>query len=304
MFEPRGPSPCTLLDDETLFGMPIWVKRDDLLHPVVSGNKYRKLKTPLSALAESVKHANLSSARSPKIITMGGIWSNHLHATAYAAAEMRFDSHAFVRGHAPMNTVMLDDCRKQGMQIQYVDREVYRALRDDPGHWQTLVAQEPHCYWLPEGGSTPDALAGVAELVDELPFIPDVILVACGTGATMAGLLAGLRGRGRVVGIAVINHGEYLRNEMSRLLCQAGYVDYRNYQLHTHFHHGGYAKASPELHKFCGNFMERFQLPIEPVYTGKVFFALQSLIASGDILRHEKVVVLHTGGLQGARSGL
>jgi len=86
------------------------------------------------------------------------------------------------------------------------------------------------------------------------------------------------------------------------LLCQAGFTDFQNYQLHTHFHHGGYAKVSIELQQFCDDFIERFQLLIEPVYSGKVFFALRSLIQSGAILRHEKVMVLHTGGLQGARS--
>ena len=239
----------------------------------------------------------------PTLITMGGVWSNHLHATAYAAAQMQCQSRALVRAHAPMNTLMLDDCRAQGMQVQFVDRIAYRALRDNPLYWKSLVPVVDNCHWLPEGGSSPNALFGVAELIDELPFMPDVIVVACGTGATMAGLLAGLQGRGRVVGIAVLRQADYLRGEVSRLLRLAGFADFQNYQLHTHFHHGGYAKVSTELEQFCDEFIKRYRLPIESVYTGKVFFALCSLIMSGEIRRNEKVVVLHTGGLQGARSG-
>ena len=232
---------------------------------------------------------------------MGGIWSNHVHATAYAAAALGYKSHALIRGHVGMHSAMLDDSRAQGMQIQFVDRITYRTLREDKNYWQSLVVPAASQVWLPEGGSAPAALAGVAELVDELPFIPDVILVACGTAATLAGLLAGLKGHSRVIGIAVLDHAGYLRGEVSRLLLEAGYPDYQNYQLLTDFHHGGYAKVSTELRQFCTEFAEHYQMPIEPVYTGKVFFALRALIRSGFIKRDESIIVLHTGGLQGAR---
>jgi 1-aminocyclopropane-1-carboxylate deaminase len=288
------PSPCHLLSDETLFGMPVWIKRDDLVHPVVSGNKYRKLKYTLLAIAENGR-------RPARLITMGGIWSNHVHATAYAAAELGYQSQALIRGHEAMHSAMLDDSRAQGMQIQFVDRLTFRSLREDQKLWQTLVAPDDHQYWLPEGGSAPTALQGVAELIDELPFMPDVILVACGTAATLAGLLVGLKGRSRVLGIAVFNNAHYLRAEVSRLLQLAGFPDYQNYQLLTDFHHGGYAKVSPELRQFCHEFIEHYKIPIEPVYTGKVFYALRSLIQAGSVQRNESVMVIHTGGLQGAR---
>ena len=291
------PSPCHLLADETIFGMPIWVKRDDLIHSVVSGNKYRKLKYALVKIAENSRHANCV----PKLITMGGIWSNHVHATAYAAAKLGYQSHALIRGHVAMGSAMLEDCRAQGMHIQFVDRISYRNLRDNSQYWQTLIAQHENQHWLPEGGSAPTALLGVAELIAELPFIPDLILVACGTAATLAGLLVGLKGRSRVIGIAVLANADYLRAEVSRLLQLAGFQDYQNYQLMTDFHHGGYAKISPELLQFCSNFVDHYKIPIEPVYTGKMFFALGRLIQSEHIQRNQTVVAIHTGGLQGAR---
>ncbi|WP_165794930.1 1-aminocyclopropane-1-carboxylate deaminase/D-cysteine desulfhydrase [Solimicrobium silvestre] len=290
-------SPCQLLGNSTLFGMPVWIKRDDLLHPVVSGNKFRKLKYPLLAIA---KHCT-ETGRIPTLVTMGGIWSNHLHATAYVAAESGYKSIGLVRGNVAMNSAMLEDCRAQGMQIQFVERDTYRALRDIPHYWQNIVASGSDQFWFPEGGSDPAALHGVAELIAELPFIPDTILVACGTAATLAGLLAGLQGRSRVVGIAVLKNADYLHGEIARLLQEAGYPAHQNYQLITDFHHGGYAKVTPELRQFCHDFTEQSQVPIEPVYTGKVFYALRELIKSGYFQSDEKLVVLHTGGLQGAR---
>jgi 1-aminocyclopropane-1-carboxylate deaminase len=288
--------PCQFIEN-SLLGMPFWIKRDDLLHPFVSGNKYRKLKYPLLAIEE--KHKKTQTI--PTIITMGGIWSNHLHATAYAAAELGFHSCGLVRGNAAMQSAMLDDCRTQGMQIQFVDRITYRTLRENSQHWQSLITPNSNPYWLPEGGSDPAALHGVAELIEELDFIPDAILVACGTAATLAGLLAGLKGRSRVIGIAVLKNADYLHGEIARLLQQAGYPPYQNYQLLTNFHHGGYAKKTPELSQFCREFTEQSQVPIEPVYTGKVFYALRELIKIGYFQPDEKLMVLHTGGLQGTR---
>ncbi|MET3106711.1 1-aminocyclopropane-1-carboxylate deaminase [Oxalobacteraceae bacterium GrIS 2.11] len=285
------PTPCQQLADENLFGMPVWIKRDDLLHPVVSGNKYRKLKYSLLAIEN----------RSARLVTMGGLWSNHVHATAFAAAELGYRSHALIRGHVGMNSAMLDDCRARGMQIQFVDRISYRLLRTRRDGWQTLVTPDQDWFWIPEGGSAPAALPGVAELIDELPFIPDVMLVACGTAATLAGLLAGLGGRGHVLGIAVIEGADYLHSEVARLLLEAGHPNYQNYQLLTDFHHGGYAKTSLELLQFCADFELRYQIPIEPVYTGKVFYALHKLIRSDLIHRNQTVIALHTGGVQGAR---
>ncbi len=291
------PTPCQKLPDENLFGMPVWIKRDDLIHPVVAGNKYRKLKYPLQAIAEQYQLSDVV----PTLITMGGIWSNHVHASAYAAAELGYRSRALIRGHVGMDSAMLQDCRARGMMIQFADRAAYRMLREQTDFWQKLVKAENGQVWLPEGGSAPGALHGVAELIAELPFIPDVMVVACGSGATLAGLLAGLQGRGRVMGIAVLENAEYLRGEVSRLLQQAGYPDYQNLQLLTEFHHGGYAKVSTALQQFCRAFIDQYQIPIEPVYTGKMLFALKSLIESGRIESNESVICLHTGGLQGAR---
>lgn len=296
---PYLPSPCQVLDSPFFPNVKIWVKRDDLLHPDVSGNKMRKLKYPLLALRET-------QGSRPTLVSMGGPWSNHLHALAHAGALLNLSTKGLVRGADGVTTAMLDDCRNLGMQLQFVSRQAYRMLRDDSNAWRTYVddANEAHV-WLPEGGSSPQALRGVSELVDELiqevSFVPDAIVTACGTGATTAGLLAGLKGRGRVLGIAAGKNADYLRQDIALLLQKAGHPPYQNYTLFTDFHHGGYGKISPELMQFCRNFSAQTNIPVEPVYTGKMFYALATLVKDGVFAINEKIVALHTGGLQGAR---
>ncbi len=295
---PHHPSPCQPLISPLFAGYKVWVKRDDLLHTDVSGNKFRKLKYPLLALCARERGATL--------VTMGGPWSNHLHALAHAGALLGWSTVGLVRGAAGVTTATLEDCRRLGMQITFVSREDYRALREHPEQWRRHLIDleantDNNLVWLPEGGSALAAVRGVAELVAELPFIPDTMLVACGTGATLAGLLAGLQGRGRAIGVAVFKNAEYLHGEIARLLRQAGYPAYDNYTLLTNCHHGGYGKAPPALRQFCADFVQETGIPIEPVYTGKLFYALRQMAQSGAFSPDERIVAVHTGGLQGAR---
>jgi 1-aminocyclopropane-1-carboxylate deaminase len=286
------PSPCQPLASQLFAGCQLWAKRDDLLHAEVSGNKFRKLKYPLLALR----------GRRVTLVTMGGPWSNHLHAVAHAGALSGWPTVGLVRGAEGVSTATLEDCRRLGMRVRFVSRNDYRTLRTYPDDWRRHVtdASDEHV-WLPEGGSAPLALRGVAEIIDELPFIPDTLLVACGTGATLAGLLAGLRGRAHVIGVAVLRNADYLRHEIARLLDQAGYPAYDNYTLLTDCHHGGYGKAPLALTQFCREFIEETGVPIEPVYTGKLFYAIKQLTQAGAFHPNERIVAVHTGGLQGAR---
>jgi 1-aminocyclopropane-1-carboxylate deaminase len=296
---PSLTSPCVALSpqicDEYFGGVAVWIKRDDLLHPQVSGNKFRKLKYSLSALKSG----------EATLVTVGGIWSNHVHATAHAAHLSGLPAIALIRAADGMDSAMLQDCRALGMQIYFVSRDDYRRLREEADAWREFVPSIPHnALWLPEGGSAPEALHGVAELVDELPFIPDAIALACGTGATLTGLLAGLRGRSRVIGIPVLKNAEFLHQDIARLLTEAGYPAQHNYELHHDFHHGGYGKAPAILREFCSNFSAQTGVPIEPIYTGKLFYALTALCAAGHLQRGQTLIAIHTGGMQGARGML
>ncbi|MFZ6731390.1 1-aminocyclopropane-1-carboxylate deaminase/D-cysteine desulfhydrase [Undibacterium sp. Ji42W] len=285
-------SPCQQVISQLFPGMDLWMKRDDMLHPQVSGNKFRKLKYPLLVLQGQATH----------VVSMGGIWSNHIHALAHASKILGLPATALIRGAESMHSAMLEDVRNLGMRTQFVNRGAYRELRDDDSAWRKHVDPgAAEVLWLPEGGSTPLALRGVAELIAELPFIPDYLMVACGTGATLAGLLAGLAGRSKVIAIAAISKGDYLRTEISRLLMQAGYPDYQNYELLTEYHHGGYGKTNPALAGFCHEFQLETGIALEPVYTGKMMFALRELWHHGYLAKNASVVAVHTGGLQGAR---
>lgn len=280
----------------TLFpDIDLWVKRDDLLHPQVSGNKFRKLKYALlTADPEQIS-----------LISMGGAWSNHLHALAHAGNILGFRTIGLVRtypGEQQSLTATLSDCRALGMQLCFVSRKDYRELRDHPQHWQTWAIDDPsHYLWLPEGGSSVSAVQGVAELVAELPWRPSSIIVACGTGATLAGIAAGMRNQGKCIGIAAVQNSQYLQQDVTRLLAQAGYADIESFDILHDFTHGGFAKISNELMQFCTDFFAETGIPVEPVYTGKMFYALHQLCLAGHFLRGEKVVAVHTGGLQGNR---
>jgi 1-aminocyclopropane-1-carboxylate deaminase len=289
------PSPLQEVHCSLFPQVQLWIKRDDLLHPEVSGNKYRKLKYPLlAALPEK-----------PTIISMGGPWSNHLHALAHASKILGFDSHALVRGlrdEAKPLTATLTDCKALGMQLHFVSRDSYRQLREDPHAWQELTElQINDCYWLPEGGSSALAVKGVAELVSELPFVPDTIIVACGTGATLAGLVAGMQGQGRIVGIAAVQNANYLSEQVRTLLALSGAPQYQNFDILSGYEHGGFGKTSLALRDFCQQFSDETKIRLEPVYTGKMFYALHQLIRIGHFKPGERIVAIHTGGMQGLR---
>jgi 1-aminocyclopropane-1-carboxylate deaminase len=288
-------SPLQALTSRLFPGIELWVKRDDLLHPQVSGNKFRKLKYPLLTI----------SANDTTLISMGGAWSNHLHALAYAGKLLEFKTIGLVRGLVdPTQTLSatLQDCLDWGMQLHFVSRSEYRELREKTGHWQRWTNADPtKSLWLPEGGCSIAAIRGVAELIEELPWIPETIILACGTGTTLAGVVAAMRNRGRIIGIAAVQNAEYLSTEVRKLLREAAHPAYENFNILHDYTHGGFAKSSPELQQFCVQFIEETQIPIEPVYTGKMFYALHQLCVAGKFKPGERVLAIHTGGLQGNR---
>lgn len=288
-------SPLQAIHSQLFPGIELWIKRDDLLHPQVSGNKFRKLKYPLLT--------TLPEGRT--LISMGGAWSNHLHALAYAGHAMGFNTIGLVRGLTDSQQTVsatLQDCRDWGMQLHFVSRSDYRGLREHPTQWQQWINSDPAQYlWLPEGGSSVAAVRGVAELIEELPWIPESVVVACGTGTTLAGIIAGMQNRGRIIGIAAVQNAEYMRSDVTKMLLEATYLAFENFNILHDYTHGGFAKSSSELRQFCTQFVEETQIPIEPIYTGKMFYALRQLCLAGQFKRGERVLAIHTGGLQGNR---
>ncbi|MGB5445721.1 MAG: pyridoxal-phosphate dependent enzyme [Psychromonas sp.] len=296
-----------LLDSQQL---RLSVKRDDLLHPQISGNKWRKLKyNLLEARKQQVDH----------IISFGGAYSNHLHALAAAGYHFGFNTTAIIRGESSYaDNPTLKQCSAWGMQLQFVTRLEYKK-RADPVYLQSLQRLYPNARIVPEGGSSLLAIPGVMETVQEIvqqaAHPVDHIVTATGSGGTLAGIVAGVRHyqpNTKVTGIAVLKNAHYLNQEIASLLtdtqlsqpqkpllADSDSNQQQEWILQTEFHHGGYAKVPVKLLDFCEQFMQQTGIPVEPIYTGKMFYGLFQLIEQGYFDKGQHIVALHTGGLQG-----
>lgn len=295
-------SPLQKIESKLFEGHQIWVKRDDLLHPQISGNKYRKLQYALPTYQPSL------------VVSMGGPWSNHLHALAYACYERGWPSYGFIRGLRSESLSLpptLLECRAWGMQLHFVSRITYRQLREDPQYWRSLLpSNSSEALWISEGGRGHQALRGLqaipTEVKRQLGKAPDFIVSACGTGTTIAGLVLGSQindmHNTHILGICAVSNSNHLYKQIGDLLRDENLCEPSCYQLLQGFDHGGFAKTSPALINFCRQFIVDTNIPIEPVYTGKMFFAISQLCRQGFFRDDDRIVALHTGGLQGARS--
>ena len=279
----------------------IFVKRDDLIHSDISGNKWRKLKFNLQGACEQdINH----------IVSFGGAYSNHIHALAAAGFYFGFKTTGIIRGEDfYRNNPTLKQAQEWGMKLHFVDRKTYR-LRHDNEYLKTLKIQYPEAVIVPEGGTNLAALQGVKEVATEIlsqaDFNIDHIFTATGSGGTLAGLISGFSQKSsiqlqktKITGIAVLKQADYLKNEISNLLIEDDVSNPISWQLKTDYHLGGYAKVSNEHAQFCHEFELQTEVPIEPIYTGKMFAAIFKLIEQGEIKAGSNIIALHTGGLQG-----
>lgn len=275
------PSP---LHQIVLRGNPIWIKRDDLIDPFISGNKWRKLKYIL---------ADVLYQRKSHLVTFGGAYSNHLLATAAAAAKNKLTATAFVRGEEVNNEILVL-CKIFGMRLMFTEREAYKnkqALFDQ------YFKNDPQAYFIPEGGAGEAAVKGCMEMIDELTLPFDHIICAAGTGTTAAGILKRLQQVSPVTRlhvIPVLKGGEFIKDEIAKYV-----EDHTHLQLHTDYHFGGYAKTTPVLIDFIKRFTAETSILIDPIYTGKMMFALDDLLKANIIPKKSKVLAVHTGGLFG-----
>lgn len=269
----------------------VWVKRDDLIHPIISGNKWRKLKY---ALLEA------SQSHTKNLISFGGGFSNHLHALGYCCHHLGIHLTAIVRGDYTANpTPMLQDLHNWGVDIKYVDRKTYQK-RNEAAYLAEL-AEYYQGTVIPEGGSQHQALNGVSEVISELNEHYDYILCPVGSGGTLAGLIHGTQSmQTRLIGVAVLKGQEYLEDLVKELLPHP--TNQANWQINHQYHFGGYAKRNSELVEFCNQFSNQTGIEIEPVYSGKLFFALCDMLKQGAFSPQDKILAIHTGGLQGTRS--
>ncbi|MET9262435.1 pyridoxal-phosphate dependent enzyme [Amycolatopsis sp. NPDC004079] len=274
-FSVRIPSPLIELNDPRLesSGVRVLLKRDDLIHPGLPGNKWRKLKYNLEA-ARRQGHQT--------ILTFGGAYSNHLRATAAAGQYFGFHTVGVVRGeeHAPLNE-SLAYAVDHGMRLTYLDRATYRR-KSEEDVLDRLIGQFGRCYILPEGGSNDLAVHGCAEMMDEIDVPFSVICCACGTGCTLAGISTKLQSGQRAIGFSVLKGGGFLEGEVRRFHAEAGYVGNPNFSVDTRFHFGGYAKRTANLDAFIAEFETRHGITLDWVYEAKMMHGLFERIAAGD----------------------
>lgn len=275
----------------TVEGFEISIKRLDLVHPHISGNKFFKLKYNLLAAQQQGYK---------KLLTFGGAYSNHIAATAYAAQLFGFESLGIIRGEElaskPLNST-LHTAQRFGMQLQFVTREAYRH-KQSSAYLAQLQQDYPDYYVIPEGGTNALAIQGCTEILsDEDRQNYDLICCAVGTGGTITGLIEASHSQQQVLGFSALK-GDFLTAEVQQLTKK------RNWQITDQYCCGGYAKTTPELLQFIQDFEQRYQIPLEQIYTGKMLLGLTDLIQQGEFPVDHRILVIHSGGLQGRLAAL
>ena len=275
----------------TVEGFEISIKRLDLVHPQISGNKFFKLKYNLLAAQQQGYK---------KLLTFGGAYSNHIAATAYAAQLFDFESLGIIRGEElaskPLN-LTLNTAQQFGMQLQFVMRETYRQ-KQSPAYLAQLQQDYPEYYVIPEGGTNPLAIQGCTEILSDADR-QNYALICCavGTGGTIAGLIEASHSQQQVLGFFALK-GDFLCREIQQL------TEKRNWQITDQYCCGGYAKTTPELLQFIRTFEQQYNIPLEQIYTGKMLLGLIDLIQQGTFPKDHRILVIHSGGLQGRLAAL
>lgn len=262
------------------------IKREDLIHPIVSGNKFRKLKYNLiQAKAENKE----------TLLTFGGAFSNHIAAVAFAGKEQGFKTIGIIRGNELREKIsenptlqFAQDC---GMQFEFVSREEYRH-KTEAGFLEKLKHEFGDFYLVPEGGTNELAIKGCEEILTKEDAQFDFVCCAVGTGGTISGIINSILPHQKVLGFPALK-GDFLNNEIRN------FAQNENWELISDYHFGGYGKVNPELIAFINQFYKDNKVPLDPIYTGKMVFGVMDLIEKNYFPESSKILLIHTGGIQG-----
>ncbi|MEQ1105129.1 1-aminocyclopropane-1-carboxylate deaminase/D-cysteine desulfhydrase [Acinetobacter ursingii] len=277
---------------QTLMDQPdihLDLKRLDLIHPHISGNKFYKLKYNL----QHAKQLGLDT-----LITFGGAFSNHIAATAYAAHYFGFRSIGIIRGEELADQRLnhtLSTASQFGMQLEFINRQDYRN-KDQPDFLAELQSRFPNAYIIPEGGTNSLAIQGCKEILSEQDRQNyDVICCAVGTGGTITGLIESSHFNQNILGFSALK-GDFLTSDVAHLTAK------KNWKIIDEYCCGGYAKTSAQLIEFIQLFEKQYQIPLEPIYTGKMLFGIFDLIEKAYFPPHTRILAIHSGGLQGRQN--
>lgn len=267
------------------------VLRIDKIHATVSGNKWFKLKHSLQQALEQQKNA---------VVTFGGAFSNHLVATAYACARLGLQSVGIVRGEEPvMPSPALKDCMSFGMQLHFISRDAYKEKENA---YEEIRKQLPNAYVIEEGGCNQLGIQGAAEIMDLVaPGEYSHVCCAIGTGTMMAGIINAAPTGGRVEGFSALRIADHDNNELKQFIDDATGHE-KAYTIHYDYHFGGYARKNPQLMRFMNELYAATGIPLDFVYTGKMMYGVLDLVEKGYFPKGSRLLIIHSGGLQGNRS--
>lgn len=268
----------------------LFIKREDEIHPFVSGNKFRKLKYNI----QEANHLQKST-----LLTFGGAFSNHIVATAVAGNLKGFKTIGVIRGdelgenlqETLEKNATLSEAHKNGMNFEFVSREKYRN-KSDINFINELKEKYGDFYLVPEGGTNSFAVKGCEEILSEQDSKFDYICSAVGTGGTIAGLINASKSHQEVIGFPALK-GNFLQDEILR------FTKKENWSLQTDYHFGGYAKYNQDFISFINNFSKETGVLLDPIYTGKMFFGILDLVEKDYFSEGAKILAIHTGGIQG-----
>lgn len=268
------------------YNVELYIKREDKIHPSISGNKYRKLKYNLQE-AQKFGHDTL--------LTFGGAYSNHIAAVASAGKEFGFKTIGIIRGEELEDKIVenptLQFAKSKGMKFKFISRNAYRG-KESEVFLNNLKKEFEDFYIVPEGGTNQLAVKGCEEILNEADTTFDYICCAVGTGGTISGIINASKAHQEILGFPALK-GDFLSTNISK------FVSKDNWELITDYHFGGYAKVNSELIDFINQFKKEHNIPLDPVYTGKLMFGVIKMIEANYFEKNAKILVIHTGGLQG-----
>lgn len=271
-----------------LKGVELVIKREDEIHPHISGNKYRKLK--YNILAAQKQGFN-------KLLTFGGAYSNHIAAMAYAGAAFGFETVGIIRGDELVHLIdknpTLSFAKKCGMQFKFISRSLYRE-KGTPEFIDHLKNEFGNFYLIPEGGTNSLAIKGCEEILTREDKDFDYICTSVGTGGTISGIANSAEPYQIVIGFSSLK-GDFLNDEIAK------WTTKKNWELKTNYHFGGYGKINTELITLINKFKEETGIPLDPIYTGKMLYGIVDMVQNSAFEKGSKILAIHTGGLQGIK---
>ena len=263
----------------------LFIKREDLIHDIVSGNKWRKLNYNFKYIKEK---------KIKKILSFGGAYSNHLHALSWLAKKNNIKSFGLVRGcKLSIENSTLSFCKKNKMDLFFLDRSTYRNNKYNNPIFKKIIKSEENIFVIPEGGFNEFGIKGCEEIMNEVNEHYDIICCSIGSGCTAVGIIKSLKFNQSFLGFSSFKNNSQIKNIISEK------VKTMNWEINSEYNFGGFGQVNDELKKFIKDFKNTYAIMLDPIYTSKLFFGLFDMISKNKLPKDSRILVLHTGGLQG-----